>query len=133
MARYYRIHPGHRPIESMLDAKTWRSEWWSGEATKRCTDCYRGETAAGERCETCRGRGEVPDVRRGVSACASLDDLRAYMERRHANVAGDWLVAFEGDAADDDDHDAADGGVLTYPRAIVSARRIQSIDEIEEE
>jgi hypothetical protein len=124
MDTYYRIHPAGEAPESILDESRWESRVWIGETYKRCEACNgEGYTLDDEMtectCDTCGGEGQVEDVRRGVSCCRSLDDLRAYFRDRGASLCGDTLLVLEGELSDDEDHDAADGAVLVLPRRIV--------------
>ena len=65
------------------------------------------------------------DIRVGVSACASVEDLATYFAQSGVPLGeGCQLVAMECDWADDDDLDAALGAILVIPTAIVSAEPI---------
>jgi hypothetical protein len=135
---YYRIHPANKAPESILDAGNWQSRVWVGERYKRCEAC-NGEGRVddswddGEKyhyewkqCDACDGAGEVEDVRRGVSCCESVEDLKEYFADRGAEIEGCWLIELEGELSDDDDHDAGSAGdpQLVLPSAVISAVRI---------
>lgn len=140
-ATYYRIHRGE--AATLLDESTWRSRPWVDGLTRPCSACGGlGDLAVydpaypevpdnlygRDRCGTCDGRGQVQDVRRGVSACASIDDLRSYFRARLARLDGCVLVEMVADLADEEDVDAADGAVLVYPREVVSVTAIDPAD-----
>lgn len=137
-ATYYRVHPATESPESILDEGRWESRPWIGELYRRCETCagsgqiwdedlddYGDPIAVPLPCPGCGGDGEIEDVRRGVSCCASLDDLAWYLAEHHAAIEeGDWLLTVEGELSDDDDHDAIDGAVLVLPSRIVHAQPV---------
>lgn len=61
------------------------------------------------------------DVRDGVSACSTVEDLATYFAQVGIALSDDCLlVAMECDWADGEDMDAALGAILVIPSAIVS-------------
>lgn len=122
---YYRVTTAAAAAK-LLDSSTWKSRVWCGYRTLRCESCAsRGRLDDGDRCRACHGTGEVEDVRYGVSACASVEDLVAYFASRSATlVDGAVLVEMEADLSEDEDHDAGEDGdpVLVLPTRIVSIR-----------
>jgi hypothetical protein len=131
MDTFYRIHPADEAPESILGESRWESRVWVGEAYKRCTACNGegihwvsaddfSDDMTTEPCAACDGEGQVEDVRRGVSCCRSIDDLRSYFADRGADLTGDQLITLDGELSDDDDYDADDGAVLVLPSRIVS-------------
>lgn len=133
---YYRIHPAGEAPETILSESRWNSRVWVGESQKPCDECNgQGEVDDDEdedgravTCENCRGEGYVEDVRRGVSCCRSIDDLREYFSGRGANFEGDVLIELDGDLSRDEDWDAADGAVLVLPTRIVGVATITKGD-----
>lgn len=96
---------------------------WAGTKMTECPDCDGRGEVDGERCARCRGTGEIEDIRRGVSCCATVEDLAAYFAGRSATiVAGMVMVEIDGELSDDEDHDAGDDGdpVLVIPSRIVA-------------
>lgn len=71
------------------------------------------------------------DVRRGVSACESIEELAGYLAQVGIPFGtGDWnLIEYTGDYAAEDDHDAELGAVLTIPTAIVEVRDLADVAE----
>lgn len=68
-----------------------------------------------------RGSFDDEGVRNGVSACATIEDLAAYVAQGLLPVDnGSRLVAMECEWADDEDEDAEYGAILVIPTAIVS-------------
>lgn len=127
---YWRVHPAGEDPVTLLDPAKWNSRVWSGHKEKLCPDCHEGRATDGGDCPSCRGRGVVEDVRRGVSAMRSPTELARYMGAASANVVGDSLVEMEGDPSPDEDHDAEKGAVLVFPRRIRSVRRISGLGDI---
>ena len=93
----YRIQQGNHPTEWLLDPATQLSTNWANDE----------------------------DVRNGISACSTLEDLAAYFAQtgvclddhcRIIEMACDW--------ADEDDMDEALGAILVIPTAIVSERPV---------
>jgi hypothetical protein len=87
-------------------------------------------------CATCGGTGQVEDVRRGVSACRSVEALYEYLSGRYASRLGQSvIVEMEADLAAEDDWDAADGAVLVLPTRIVSVTPVDPsmVEDPEEE
>lgn len=73
------------------------------------------------------------DVRQGLSACQSREELATYLAQAGIEFRPDWvLVEFEGFYADEKDSDADLGAVLAFPTKIVSVEVIEDrfIDEI---
>lgn len=110
---FYRIQSAGRDAQALLDPTSWESR------------CYGGGTWIDDP-ET----GEsVEDVRRGISSCASVEDLAAYI----AGSAIEWgidpvLLEMEADIADDDDHDADRGAVLVWPTRIATVTDLDDTD-----
>jgi len=130
---YYRIHPAHEPVERLLSPERWESRAWVGEYTRRCpADCDYGQVlhiddhgdAWREMCEVCRGDGEVEDVRRGVSVCASIPVLAQYLADREWGRAA-VVVELEGAMSDDADHEADEGADLIIPTRIVAVYSLE--------
>lgn len=118
---FFRIQWPSAPAETILDQDTWESRVWDGWRGRPCGTCH-GQCLDRDDvlCEDCRGAGEVEDVRHGVSAALTVTALYDYFAGRDAELAGCSLVTFDGDFAADDDLDADDGAVLTYPRRIIA-------------
>ena len=73
------------------------------------------------------------DVRHGISACQSREELATYISQTGITWSDSWvLVEFDGYYADEEDEDAAMGAVLTIPTEILSVESIEDsfIDEI---
>lgn len=130
--RYYRIHPGDRPVETLLRPGR-KSRPWTGEMFRTCEECRgSGQVCTGEtdgdyhydRCERCRGLGDYEYAPVGVSVCRDVSDLIAYFRERHPMLDGDVLVEIEGVESDDEDHDHGSAGspVLIIPTRIVSVQ-----------
>ncbi|MEV8439203.1 hypothetical protein AB0425_17650 [Actinosynnema sp. NPDC051121] len=109
---YFRIQPAARPVAELLDQATWESRQWFGEKYVDC--CHDTD------CPDCDGTGEREDVRRGVSTCASIEDLVAYFRQVGVEFDDTVLVELDADRADDLDHDHELGAVLVHPYRIVS-------------
>lgn len=70
------------------------------------------------------------DVRHGVSACESVEELATYLAQ--VGIPFDdncTLIEFEGTYAAEDDHDAHLGAVLTIPTRIVSVRPLGEAED----
>ncbi|HEX5996281.1 MAG TPA: hypothetical protein VFY84_14160 [Jiangellales bacterium] len=125
---YWRVQDASTDPQRLLDSATWQSRVWSGVATVTCPDCKGYQTD--EQCETCKDAGQVEDVRYGVSACRSMENLYSYFGRRMGpdtitaeQLEDCVLVEMEADVSEDDDHDADEGlSMLVWPRRIVSVR-----------
>ena len=100
---YYRIHSGDRDHAGICDKAQWESRQYG-------TERFIEDTETGEL---------VEDIRYGVSACESIEDLASYVAQSGIEVSDPVIVAFEADLADDEDHDADLGAVLTFPRRII--------------
>lgn len=90
---YYRLHDENRDHEAICDEANWESRRYGNDPTE--------------------------DVRHGVSACESIEELAQYMATHGIECGRPVLVVYEGDEADEEDHDAADGAVLTWPQRII--------------
>ena len=94
----YRIQQPEHSLDLLLDPETQYSTPWNGNEDL---------------------------IRKGVSACASLDDLAAYFAQSGVSLSDDCLlVAMESHWAGDDDIDADLGAILVIPTAIVSAELV---------
>jgi hypothetical protein len=158
METYYRVEPGDRDPEELLDPENHESEPWSGTVQGRCDKCGgSGETehecesckAAGsadpncpschgemrytDECPACEGTGEIDDTRReGVSVFPDEDGLYRYMIKRDADLDDRCqLLKLEGEQSEDEDFDADEGALLIRPRRIVSSGSLDW-DRIEE-
>lgn len=101
MSTYYRLHDNRRDHHSILNEANWQSASY--------------------------GDAFGDDVRHGVSACESIEELAAYFAQTGIDVgASPVIVELEADQADDEDHDVALGAVLVFPRSI--ARIITDTD-----
>lgn len=100
---FYRIHSANRDHAAICDPAHWESAGMGDGYWK--LDPETGEM--------------VEDIRHGVSACESIDELAAYLATAGIPADDPVLVEFEADYADDDDHDAAQGAVLTLPIRII--------------
>ena len=130
--RYYRIQEAEDDWADILDPAGWVSTLWAGEGWLPCPKCGGTGTVTvypsddpedwHERdCRKCGGTGQLDDsTRRGVSVCASLEDLYLYFCGRHAELTDRWVVELEGRESEEEDWDAADGAVLIYPTKVVS-------------
>lgn len=78
--------------------------------------------------------GTYEDVRNGLSACDSREELAAYLAQTGIEFREDWqLVEFEGDINwEEDDLDADKGVSLVFPTKIISTEVIGDgfMDEI---
>ncbi|HYF25941.1 MAG TPA: hypothetical protein VD931_09405, partial [Baekduia sp.] len=125
MSTYFRVQPASRPLEALVGAHH-ISRLWVGDATVRCPRCRGDGMVNGDEgelpCPQCDGRGEYDDVRRGVSVCRSIEDLRRYFRSRSPNLDGDHIVELEGEVSEDEDYDAGRPGdpLLVHPTRIVA-------------
>ena len=148
METYFRVEPGDRDPEQLLDPENQQTEPWSGTVRGRCDKCGgSGETehecescSAGEpdpacpschgrvryraECPACEGSGEIDDsAREGISVFPDEDGLYRYMLRRDADLDEQCqLVELEGEQSEDEDFDADEGALLVHPRRIVATR-----------
>ena len=161
METYYRVEPGDRDPEALLDPDNHESEPWSGTVRGRCDKCGgSGETehecesckASGKdpncpschgelrytgECPACEGDGEIDDsCRDGVSVFPDEDGLYRYMIRRDADLNEQCqLVKLEGEQSEDEDFDADEGALLIRPRRIVDSGELDwdRVDELRRE
>ncbi|HEX8051954.1 MAG TPA: hypothetical protein VF517_03115 [Thermoleophilaceae bacterium] len=157
METYFRVEPGDRDPEAMLDPDNQETEPWSGTVQGRCDKCGgSGETehecesctddqadpdcpACGgkvrytDECPACEGSGEIDDsCRDGVSVFPDEDGLYRYMLKRDADLDERCqLVKLEGEQSQDEDFDADEGALLVKPRRIVASGKLDW-DRIEE-
>lgn len=94
---FYRIQANTFPVSDILEAENQLSiSWNTGE-----------------------------DVRHGISACESREELATYLAQTGIHFTDDWiLVEFDGDYADEEDEDADLGAVLTVPERIISTETL---------
>lgn len=116
MTTWYRLQHADSDPAGLLDPSAWQSSAWE--------PIYKP-------CPCCDGydHGDVEDVRHGVSACASLDDLIAYFGSRDCDYGPEYIdrlrvVEVEGGCSDDDDHDADYGAYLVEPTRIVAVHPV---------
>lgn len=126
MSTYYRIQQATRDTADLLDPERQWSASWHGDAEKPCPRCADDFDASD--CDDCDGTGMVEDVRRGVSACDSLDDLYAYWQIAGGDLTDTVIVEMAGFRSTDDGHDAELGEVLVHPDVILSVTPVT--DEI---
>jgi DnaJ-class molecular chaperone len=145
MATFFRVHPGDRDPQSLLDPAEHRCEPWggsddgspcdkcggSGETGFRCESCLATEAdpdcpACGgrvewtDRCPVCLGDGIIDGApRHGVSVFPRLEGLLRYMTRRGSRLGHDVVVEVEGELTADVDFDADEGALLVAPTRIV--------------
>ena len=157
METYYRVEPGDRDPEELLDPDNHESEPWSGTVRGRCDKCggsgetehecescksggsdpdcpaCHGEIRYTDECPACEGSGEIDDSRRdGVSVFPDEDGLYRYMIKRDADLDERCqLVALEGEQSEDEDFDADEGALLIRPRRVVESGKLDW-DRIEE-
>ena len=156
METYYRVEPGDRDPEELLDPDNQETEPWSGTVRGRCDKCGgEGETehecesckggpadsgcpaCGGEvryvgECPTCEGSGEIDDsTRDGVSVFPDEDGLYRYMLKRESELDGSRLVELSGEPSGDEDFDADEGALLVRPRRIVESGKLDW-DRVEE-
>jgi hypothetical protein len=157
MDSYYRVEPGDRDPEELLDPDNHETEPWSGTVRGRCDKCggegrtehecesckesgpdsncpaCGGEVRYMDECPACEGSGEIDDsCRDGVSVFPDEDGLYRYMIKRDADLDERCqLVKLEGEESGDEDFDADEGAMLIRPRRIVSTGSLDW-DRIEE-
>ncbi len=146
METYFRVEPGDRDPEELLDPDNHESEPWSGTVQGRCDKCGgEGETehecesckANGsaqpdcpscggklryvDTCPVCEGSGEIDDSsREGISVFPDEDGLYRYMIKRDAELNESCrLVKLEGEQSQDEDFDADEGALLIKPTRVV--------------
>lgn len=123
---YYRIQQADRDVTELLDPANQVSHNWNDAADLRpCSTCGGSgyddsDPAVIDDCTDCDGSGEVENVRQGVSAVGSLDDLYAYIR-----ISGAWpydcvIVEMSATRSDDIAEDAEIGEVLVHPTTILS-------------
>jgi DnaJ-class molecular chaperone len=146
---YFRIEPGDRDPERLLDPDRQYTEPWSGTVRGRCDKCggsgetthecescrssgpdpgcpvCHGETRYRDTCPACEGEGEIDDSRReGVSVFPDVDGLYRYMLRHDADLDGCQVVELAGEESEDEDFDADEGALLIRPRRVVASRPV---------
>jgi hypothetical protein len=147
METYYRVEPGDRDPEDLLDPDNHESEPWSGTVRGRCDKCggsgetehecesckasgkdpscpsCKGELRYTDTCPACEGSGEIDDSsREGVSVFPDEDGLYRYMIKRDADLNSSCqLVKLQGEQSEDEDFDADEGALLVRPRRIVES------------
>ena len=144
MRTYYRVEPGDRDPEYLLDPDEQETEPWSGTVRGRCDKCggkgetehecasckqgvdpncpvCHGEVTYVDECPGCEGTGEIDDsAREGISVFPDEDGLYRYMLGRDADLDDRCrLVELEGEKSEDEDFDADEGALLIRPRRIV--------------
>lgn len=146
---YFRVEPGDRDPERLLDPDEQESRPWSGTVRSRCDKCggegetefecesckasggadpscpsCHGELRYRDECPACEGTGEIDDSSRdGISVFPDEDGLYRYMVKRDADLDERCqLVELEGEPSGDEDFDADEGAVLIHPSRIVSVR-----------
>lgn len=68
------------------------------------------------------------DIRRGLSACESREELASYLAQSGIEFRDDWtLVEFEGTYAEEDDVDADRGAVLAYAERVIATEVIGEV------
>jgi hypothetical protein len=161
METYYRVEPGDRDPDDLLDPENHESEPWSGTVRGRCDKCGgAGETehecesckASGtdpncpsckgalrymDTCPACEGSGEIDDSsREGVSVFPDEDGLYRYMIKRDADLNDSCqLVKLEGEQTQDEDFDADEGALLIRPRRVLESGELDwdRVDELRRE
>ena len=135
MTSYYRVEPGDRDPQDLLDPENQRTEPWSGTVRGRCDKCGGSGETEHERedgstyvdeCPACKGSGEIDDsVRKGVSVFPDEDGLYRYMLGRDADLdEACQLVEIAGPESEDEDFDADEGALLILPERIVDVRSL---------
>jgi hypothetical protein len=146
METYYRVEPGDRDPEDLLDPENQQTEPWSGTVRGRCDKCggsgetehecesctdaaadpscpaCHGKVRYMDECPACEGSGEIDDSSRdGVSVFPDEDGLYRYMLQRDADLDDACqLVKLEGEQSQDEDFDADEGALLIKPTRVVS-------------
>jgi len=118
---YYRIQQADRNPADLLDpAQQVSHNWNPGSDLRNCPACNgRGFDIDGD-CPTCDGDGQVENIRRGVSACETIDDLYAYIRLSGADPYDAVIVEVSGPLSGDQAEDADAGEVLVCPTEILS-------------
>jgi hypothetical protein len=105
MRTYYRVQPGNRPVETLLDSEAQISSAWHRDDLNRS----------------------------GISVCESREVLAGYLATVGEGIpygSGGWvLVGLEGAESDDTPLDAEYGEILLRPTRIVSVTSLD--DDIE--
>ena len=161
MTTYYRVEPGDRDPERLLDPDEQETEPWSGTVRGRCDKCggngktehecescadgdpdpdcpnCHGEVTYVDECPACEGSGEVDDSSRdGVSVFPDEDGLYRYMLGRDADLDDACqLVELAGRESEDEDFDADEGALLILPERVVNVRNLDwdRIEALKEE
>ena len=161
METYYRVEPGDRDPEDLLDPDNQETEPWSGTVRGKCDKCggsgetehecesckdgtpdpncpaCGGEVRYTDECPACEGSGEIDDsARDGVSVFPDEDGLYRYMLKRDADLDDRCqLVELEGEESQDEDFDADEGALLVRPSKILDRGKLDwdRIDELREE
>ena len=157
METYYRVEPGDRDPEDLLEPENQETEPWSGTVRGRCDKCggdgetehecesckedgpdsscpsCGGEVRYMDECPACEGSGEIDDsARDGVSVFPDEDGLYRYMLKRDADLDERCqLVKLEGEESADEDFDADEGAMLVKPTKILASGKLDW-DRIEE-
>lgn len=107
--RFFRIQDADRDWNDLLKPENWQSSMYGGGS-------WMIDPETGE---------EVEDIRNGISAMESIDELAEYLANSGVEFDpnNSVIVEFGGDYADDEDHDAAQGAVLTWPDKILKVQR----------
>ena len=150
MQTYYRVEPGDRDPDRLLDRDEQETEPWSGTVRGRCDKCggsgetehecasckgghadascpvCHGEVRYVDECPACEGSGEIDDSsREGVSVFPDEDGLYRYMLNRDADLDERCkLVELEGEESEDEDFDADEGALLIRPNRVVRVREL---------
>ena len=105
---YYRIQTADRDVTAVLGTDNISGHW--------------------------NGSDNADYHRRGVSVCASREDLAAYLAQSGIPYGvGEWvIVSLDGDLSDDTPYDAEYGELLIHPTEIVSVSPMDSDDEFHE-
>ena len=161
METYYRVEPGDRDPEALLDPENQETEPWSGTVRGKCDKCggdgetehecesckedgpdsscpaCGGEVRYMDECPACEGSGEIDDsARDGVSVFPDEDGLYRYMIKRDADLNDNCqLVKLEGEQTQDEDFDADEGALLIRPRRVLESGKLDwdRVDELRRE